>query len=208
MTRFGSGWVWMLMALLVGGCAAVGRQPTPIAYRLELDPAAVSQATRKSGILRVAQPEAAAGLDNRGIAYRTKPHQLRYYTKSRWAETPARMLETVLTSAFEASGLFRGVVDDSRLPADYLLMTQLLRLEHHLAPDDRGTVQMRLRLQLLALPERRLLGSRLIDSSAPTPSADAAGAVAAAHAALSRAITETIRFVAEETTQAAAQRSP
>jgi cholesterol transport system auxiliary component len=184
------------LALMSAGCTTGGSSSAaPTAYRLELDPEAIPQLSQRGGVLRIAKPEAAAGVDTRGIAYRRQAHALRYYTRSRWADRPVRMLENVLTSAFEASGLFRAVVDDTRVPADYLLTGQLLRLEQHVPPEGEPIVEMRLRLQLMTLPERRLLASRVLEARAPSPSVDAAGAVAAANAALAEVAAEAVRFV-------------
>lgn len=188
---------WLLLVLTVAGCASVNQSQPPVSYRLEFDPSATPDVAATGGILQIARPEALAGTDTRGLAYRIEPHQLRYYTKSQWADTPAQMLETALTSAIEASGMFKAVVNDGRVAADYLLTTQLLRLEQDLSAGNKGTTEIRLRLQLITLPERRLLGSRLIEASAANPSRDAEGAVAGAHAALSEAMADAIRFVAE-----------
>lgn len=186
---------WLLLLLLISGCATVDRAAAPLDYRLELDPATVPQMARHGGVLRIARPQAEAGTSSRGIAYRTAPHQLRYYTKSRWTDTPARMLGTVLTSAFEASDLFEAVIDDNRLPADYLLTTQLRRLEQVVPPHGAGAVELQFRLQLIQLPQRRLLGSWLIETSAPA-TADSAAAVAAGNAALSQAVAAAVQSVA------------
>lgn len=195
--------LWLLLAVLLGGCAGLQRQPPPLDFRLELEAGAIPELPRQDGILRIARPEAVAGTDTRRIAYRLQPHQLRYYTRSRWIDSPARMLGTVLAGGFEASGLFRAVTDDGTLPADYLLKTQLLRLEQQLPPDGPGTVQLQLRMQLIELPARHLLVSRLIRVDSPSPSRDAAGAVAGAQAALEKAVAEAIRTTAAalETTE-------
>lgn len=181
--------------LLVAGCTVVEKRESPVSYRLELDTNTVPRRTTGESILRIARPEGTAGVNTRGIAYRTEPHQLRYYTKSRWADLPTRMLETELVRAFEQSGLFRAVVDDTNVPADYLLTTQLLRLEHHVPEDGDGEVEVELRLQLIDLPERELLGSRVITATAAASSKDAAGAVAAAGAAMSQAVVDAVRTV-------------
>lgn len=191
------------LCLLLAGCAAVAPTPTSVDYRLELTPKAVPALPTQGGVLRIARPQAEAGADTRGIAYRSEPHQIRYYTKSRWADAPARMLATVLSGALESSGLFDAVVDDNRLPADYLLTTQLRRLEQVLAPEGEGKVQIQLRVQLIQLPQRNLLGSWLVETDAPTAADNASAAVAAANQALAQATTLTLQHLAEALTQAA-----
>lgn len=182
--------------LLLSGCAAVAPEVSTLDYRLELDPKAAPAMPPHGGVLRIMRPQAEAGADTRGIAYRSEPHQIRYYTKSRWADTPARMLATTLTAALEASGLFDAVVDDNRLSANYLLTTQLHRLEQLIAAQGEGWVQLQFRLQLIELPQRKLLGSWLIDVKSPTTANNAAAAVAAANQALSEATGRAVRDIA------------
>lgn len=183
------------LALLLAGCTTLS-PPAPVSYRLELDPATVPTLPPQGGVLLLARPQAEAGADTRGIAYRTAPHQIRYYTRSRWADTPPRMLAAVLAAALERSGLFAAVVDDGRLAADYLLTTQLLRLEQIVTEDGAGAFLLRLRMQLIRLPERSLLGSWLIETQAPTTADDAAAGVAAANQALAQAVVEALRSIA------------
>lgn len=194
------------LLLLLTSCTAIPPAPTTVDYRLELTPGSVTALPHHPGVLRIARPQADAGADTRGIAYRSEPHQIRYYTKSRWADTPARMLATVLSGAFESSGLFDAVVDNNRLPADYLLTTRLRRLEQLIAEDGKGAVQLQLRLQLIQLPERNLLGSWLIETEAPTAQDNAAAAVMAANQALAQATTRALQEINAALTQAATAR--
>lgn len=189
-------WLILALALALQGCAVLEPDTAPADYRLELDPGRIPQSARQQGILRIERPQADAGVNTRGIPYRLAPYQLRYYTKSRWTDTPARMLRTILTSAFDHSGLFTAVIDSNQLPADYMLASQLLRLEQHLPADGEPSVQIQLRYQLITLPERRLLASGLIDVAAPSSARNAPAAVAAANTALSEALEQLVQTVA------------
>lgn len=186
----------LILPLAFSGCTALQPATAPVDYRLELDPRSIPRTAHHGGILRVERPQADAGVNTRNIAYWMTPYQLQYYTKSRWADTPTRMLRSILTSAFNDSGLFTAAIDNSQLPADYLLASQLLRLEQRLPTDAPSTVRIQLRYQLIALPERHLLTSGLIDVSAPASASDAPAAVAAANAALSEALTQLVQTLA------------
>jgi ABC-type uncharacterized transport system auxiliary subunit len=189
---------WLVLALVAAlqGCTSLESRTAPIDYRLELDSGSIPQGTHHGGILRIERVQADAGVNTRGIAYRLAPYQLQYYTKSRWTDTPARMLRTIMTSAFDQSGLFTAVIDSNQLSANYLLTSQLLRLEQQLPADGQPSVRIQFRYQLVALPERHLLKSGLIDVSAPASASNAPAAVAAANAALSEALQQLVPAVA------------
>lgn len=186
----------VLVLLSLSGCTVLESPPAPTDYRLELAPEHLPQVSYHGGILRVERPQAEASVNARNIAYRTAPYQLRYYTQNRWADAPTRMLGTILTSAFDASGLFTTVIDSNQLSPNYLLTSQLLRLEQQLPAGEQPIVQLQLRYQLIALPKRQLLTSGLIDVQAPSAESNAPAAVAAANAALTDLLAQLVTTVA------------
>lgn len=186
----------LILIVLLTGCTALNSTTAPLDYRLEFDSDSIRKHSRHGGILRVERPQADAGVNTRNIAYRLAPYQLQYYTKSRWADVPTRMLRTVLTSAFDQSGLFDATIDSNQLPADYMLSTQLLRLEQQLPAEGQPTVQLQLRYQLISLPARQLLDSGLISVNTPASARDAEAAVTAANVALSDLISKLVDSVA------------
>lgn len=185
-----------LILLLGGGCASTGDGPPPSVYHLGLPAeAAIPRFQTLAATLLLEKPEADAGFTSRAIAYRRSPYELSYYSRSRWADSPARMIEPALVTAMERSGLFQAVL---RAPtsarADYRLDTELLRLQQVLK-DGRAEAQLALRVQLVDNEKRRVVASRIIEASAPAEP-DAAGAVAATHRALAEVLAQTTAFVA------------
>jgi cholesterol transport system auxiliary component len=185
-------------AVLGGGCATGGGEAALSTYRWEL-PAQTAIPTHPSrdAILDIDAPRAPNSLKSRAIAYQPEPHQLRFYSRSQWADTPPRMLETALVQAFERAGLFRGVVHGpSSVTASYRLSSELLRLEQDFTGEGPSVLRLALRVSLSDLNERRLLGSRVIEAAVPAPSENAEGGVQAAQQALAQAMQEVVRFAA------------
>lgn len=197
-TKKRSSW-WLVLAFILPlyGCTPLKPQTAAMDYRLEPDVANISRFHRHDGILRIERPQANAGVSSRRIAYRLAPYQLQFYTKSRWSDAPTRMIRASLTDAFNASGLFTAAIEGNHLSADYLLTSQLLRLEQQLSADEQPAVRLQLRYQLIVLPERRLLASGVISTHAPSPSRDAPGAVTAANAALTELLEQLVQAAAE-----------
>ena len=185
---------------LSGGCATRPDDGQGLTvYRLQLPAdAPLPDVPTADAVLAIESPDAPAVLRTRDIAYQPEQHQLRYYSRSQWADPPPRMLETALVSAFERSQLFRGVVRSSAAGRpDYRLGTELLRLEHDFSGSGGSRLALTMRVQLTDLKERALLGSKVIEVHTPAPSDDAEGAVRAAHQALAQAMSEAVGFAAE-----------
>ena len=187
--------------LLLSGCGGLlpERAPPSTTYQLNvsLAPEQAPSGPRVPGVLALAMPQAAAGYDTVEMAYRQSPHELSYYAHSQWVAPPAAMIRQALSSTLAASGLFGGVeTDPPPVPARYRLYTELVRLEQDFTAKP-SIEHLTLRLRLVDERDKRLLGTRLIDVSAPTGSEDASGGVTAANQALTDALKKIVVFCAE-----------
>lgn len=155
-------------------------------YLLEAPDASTSPAkTPSQRVLQVPLPRAEPGFDSVGIAYRRDGVALQYYTRSQWADTPARLLTPLVVRALERSGTFRAVLGpQTGGRADWRLELELLRLQQVFTSDNRSHSEVQLRVQLIDLVDRSVLLSQVLSAQAPAPSADAQGAVQAANVAL------------------------
>ena len=187
--------------LLLSGCGGLlpERAPASDTYQLNvsLAPDQTPAGPRLSGVLAVAMPHAAAGYDTVEMAYRKSPHELSYYALSQWVAPPASMVRQAMSATLAASGLFGGVESDPPpVPARYRIYTDLVRLEQDFSA--RPSIEhLTLRVSLVDEQDKRLLGTRLIDVSAPAPSEDASGGVTAANRALTDALKKIVVFCAE-----------
>jgi cholesterol transport system auxiliary component len=197
MRRAGALAIW---AVLLAGC--VGMQPpqaeAPAIYVLDARPAAKPARPQRDLMLVVSAPRARAGFDTAQMAFVREPHELEYFAKSRWADTPSRMLAPLLVQALEQTGGFRAVVQaPSAVPADLRLDTELIRLQQNFGTRP-PQVEIALRAQLVDLRSRRVLATAEFEEVEPTTREDAHGGVIAANRALQRLLARLADFSAEQ----------
>lgn len=184
------------LVLVLAACSIMPRaEPVTIdRYTLEAPAWPVREADVDAPVLLVNRPMARIDLDTTRMAYREQDYQLRYFARSRWADTPAQLLLPGLVEALEASGQFGAVVRvgsaaraDLRLDADLLEFSQDFRV----GP---GEFQLRLRLQLVDLETRAVLASRIFTAHAAAPERSPRGVVHAANAAWQALLPELVGF--------------
>ena len=136
---------------------------------------------RTNQTLLVAAPTSAPGYDNANMAYVDKTYQLKYFTKNRWVDYPARMLKPLIVQALENTHHFQAVV---MLPypgeTDLRLDTTLLSLYQDFT---KQPTQERLvvRVQLINLKTREAIATREFDLHCNAPQATPYGGVVAAN---------------------------
>ena len=96
---------------LCAGCAFV-QPPEPPLVSAVIDqmPAQVPHRARSRATLLVFTPQARAALDTTQMAYAVQPHQIAYFARHQWAETPPQMLEPLLVRTLEATNAFGAVL--------------------------------------------------------------------------------------------------
>jgi cholesterol transport system auxiliary component len=189
-----------IWAVLLAGC--VGMQPpqaeAPTIYVLEARPAERPARPLRDVVLAVSVPRARAGYDTAQMAYVREPFELEYFTKSRWADTPSRMLTPLLVQTLEQAGGFRAVVQaPSAVPADLRLDTELIRLRQNFGTRP-PQVELALRAQLVDLRSRRVLATAEFEEIEIVPREDAYGGVIAANRALQRLLARVADFCVEK----------
>ncbi|MFA5240987.1 MAG: ABC-type transport auxiliary lipoprotein family protein [Sulfuricella sp.] len=157
-------------------------------------PAAASGAP----ILLVTRPRAHPGFESSRMAYVRKPHELEYFSRNQWVDTPAKMLAPVLVQALEASGAFASVSQASGgVTAQLRLDSEIVRLQQEFTSVP-SKVRFTLRAQLIDVAGRRILATREYDISENAASNDPYGGVVAANRAVHRALSEAAGFFAAE----------
>ncbi len=191
-------WIASLLvtACLLSGCSVLPK-PEPVAmnqYLLEYTPAETATAVDDIPVLIVTTPRAHGGYDTHRIAYMEQAFGLRYYTRSRWADTPSRMLAPLLADAIQATGQFQGLYAvPGSIAADYRLDTELIRF-HQDFTQQPGVVHITLRAQLVDLRENRVVRTQQFNIVEPTTANDSYGGVVAANKAVSRLLDELAQF--------------
>lgn len=190
----------VLMASAVGlalaGCAALepARTEAISTYALEAQFEGNSPTASGSQTLVVGMPRAAPGFDSARMVYVRKPHQLEFFAKNQWVDTPARMLAPLLVQALERGGKFRAVAQPAgSLAAELRLDTEIIRLQQEFA-NPRSRVHLTVRAVVIDLVRRRVVATREFDIVEPAPSEDPDGGVVAANRAVKRLLAQMAEF--------------
>jgi len=182
---------------LLSGCAVLpGSQPVRIdKYVLEYNPVESAPGSESElPVMIITVPRAHGGYDTSRIAYREQQFGLRYYSKSRWADTPARMLAPLLAEAMTDTGEFRALsVSPGSLSARYRLDSELIHFYQDFTVQP-SELRIMLRAQLVNVIDNQVLASRLFDVREAASSEDAYGGVQAANRASGRLLEELAQF--------------
>jgi cholesterol transport system auxiliary component len=179
----------------VTGCSLLPR-PAPVAtdqYVLEYEASGESPPP-DAPVLIVTTPRAHGGYDTPRMAYMQQAYGLRYYTLSRWADTPARMLAPLLADAVQGTGRFQALyAAPGSIAADLRLDTELVRLHQDFTRQP-SELQLTLRAQLVDVRKGRVIATRQFGVSVAAESDDAYGGVVAANRAVAELLPALTRF--------------
>ncbi len=199
MKRIANGIVAVLL-LALGGCGSLlpARPAPPATYALEAQFQPTAAPPQNAPTLLVARPRESAGFDSARMAYVKRPHELDYFSRNQWIDTPGRMLAPLLLQALEASGAFRAVTPaPGPVSGQLRLETDILRLQQEFL-DTPSRVRFTLRAQLIDVPGKRVIATREFDILENAPSDDPYGGVLAANRAVQRALNEAAAFCAAQ----------
>lgn len=200
----------LLLVTWLGGCASpLAPRETVTVQTFLLEGRAAPTGARAAGadapVLLVSAPRAASGHGGSDMVYVRQAHQLESFSRHRWVDAPARMLEPLMVSACEDSGLFSAVAaPGSQARAGLRLDSELLRLQQVFSGST-SRVELALRATLLEAATGRLLASRTIDIQEPASENTPYAGVQAANRATSRLLGELQRFLSTNTPAARAQ---
>ena len=188
----------LLVSLWLVSACSVLPKPEPVTmdqYVLEYTPErVVVDAIENLPVLIVTTPRANGGYDTHRIAYMKQEYSLRYYTRSRWADTPARMLAPLLADAMQATGQFQSLYTvPGSVAADYRLDTELIRF-HQDFTQQPSAVQITLRARLVDLQESRVVATQQFDVVEQAVTDDSYGGVVAANKAVRQLLDELALF--------------
>ncbi len=145
-------------------------------------------------VMLITVPRAHGGYDSSRIAYREQLYGLRYYAKSRWADTPARMLAPLVAEAMNHTGQFQALyASPGSIPARYRLDSELIHFHQDFTVQP-SEMRVSLRAQLVDLNENKVLATRFFNISEKADSEDAYGGVQAANRATGRMLDELAQF--------------
>ncbi|WP_456451364.1 ABC-type transport auxiliary lipoprotein family protein [Hydrogenimonas sp.] len=187
----------LLAALVLGGCAVKKVPPT---QTYTLPPPALQSPSKTAqkplfDTLKVSVTDPSRlGLST--AIYYLRGERLQPYAYNRWAQTPAAMVEKAALLALQNERIARHVLTGaSRGRSDHLLELSLLDFTQRFG-DEGSRGRVLLQATLIDAKSREVLKSKLFEATAPAPTDDAAGGVAALGSATKKvmeALTEWLR---------------
>lgn len=189
--------IWMaLLAGLAGmtGCSLLGgHSGYPERYTLDVPAANTgpSAGTPRFDATIALRPVGAPDwLDAKRMLYRleyTNDHALAAYTRSAWAATPAQLVSANLDGILSQQNLFAAVLgDDSPGHADLALQLELTDFSQHFSSEANSRARIAAKATALRTDNGQVIAQQRFATTAPAPSADAAGGVKALAKADSR----------------------
>lgn len=181
----------VIMAVLLVACAPalLGQdEPPPVeTYLLEWeardDP---FPADARGPSLLISPVLSNPGYNLADMAYSRQPHQLEYFARHRWVDTPARMLTPLLVEATSRSGLFGSVAESSsRTRSDLRLDSRLLYLRQD-TDNDQAELRLAVRFSLVDVDKAVLIDSRELRFIEPMSANTPVAGVEAANRAVGR----------------------
>ncbi len=147
---------------LLSGCTLLP-DPKPVAqdkYLLEYSASGtVTDIKKDVPVIIVTEPRAHGGYDTSRIAYKQQQFGLRYYVKSRWADTPTRMLAPLMTEAMNETGNFLALyATPGAVTARYRLDTELINFYQDFTRQP-SEAHITLRAQLVNLNGNRVMAT-------------------------------------------------
>jgi cholesterol transport system auxiliary component len=188
----------LLACIALPGCAVMVPPEHAMATAL-LDqlPSELPPGRRRAQPLLVYPPETRPVYDTTQMAYQERAHQVAYFARNQWGETPSQMLQPLLLRTLERTQAFPAVLvppyTGSGTPA---LHTEVAELVQDFT-QDAPVLRLTLRVQMVDETSGRVLGTRDIAlREAMQEKAPYAG-VQAANKAVVQALREIAAFVLE-----------
>jgi cholesterol transport system auxiliary component len=198
--RFSSLCVTVSVLALPAGCTLLAPpEPPMVSSLLDQMPAQVPHKPRSRATLLVYAPQARAAVDTTQMAYALQPHQLAYFARNQWAETPPQMLAPLLVRTLEATGAFSAVLTPPQTGGVTLgLRTDIDDLVQDFTQEP-PVLRLSLRAVLSDEVANRTIATREWTVREPMPRKSPAGGVLAANEALARMLPQLAGFVLEHT---------
>ena len=132
------------------------------------------------------------------MAYVEAPNRIDYFAYHEWADTPARMMLSLLERRLDASGLFRAVMTTSgAVIPDLRLDTKIFTLQQVF--DSTGSrAEIRAKIMLYDIEASELLLAKTFELSEPADASNPEAGVAAANRAVERLLSELIDTIQDK----------
>lgn len=180
-----------LSATLLTSCSLLSPVKTndESKYLLTAVPGVKKQTMRHTTLL-VLKPETSAAFNTNQIAYKTRPYQLAYFAKNRWAETPSNMVQRLMVQTLQNTRHYHAVITTPFTGTyDYMLSTQLIELVQDFTQNP-SIAKLTLRAQIIRTSDSHVIAAKQFSASSVAPENTPYGGVIAANQAISQILSE------------------
>ncbi len=181
-----------LISLLTACLGAHRPAPESAVYDFGLP----DEAARIDTSVDIGRITAVDAIDHRRMRYRLQyqnPTQVHTYTQSRWSDSPAALIASKLHSSVNPSK-----------SAACAIHLEIESFDQIFTSPETSSGMVRLHVTLYAKASRQNLHSHMLQASAPAPSADSRGGVAALHEASKEALKQALQWADTTAAQTAA----
>lgn len=163
-------------------------------YLINTTPKNVAVSSREQGVLMINAPTSRPIYNTSRIAYSTKPLEVSYFGQNEWAETPAQMLQPLLTQALQNTKHYQAIVTPPYTgPYDFALSTQIVQFEtdYTVRP---ARFKLRANVNLNKANNGELIASKQIRIQVPLRRATPYDGILAANAAVTQLLRQATSF--------------
>ena len=154
----------------------------------------VNEKQRGSKNIVVSVTKASPGYATDQMVYVKKPYQLEYYTKNKWVQPPAKMLQPLIMKALQTSGNFHAVTMAPFFGMyDYRLDTELLKLQQEFTGNT-SVERLEMSAQLVRASDQKIVATRNFVYVIPVREYTPYGGVIAANQAVNQWLIDLKRF--------------
>lgn len=185
----------ILSAIFLSSCALFTPVKSGVSARYVLDSLPAPTTDSHSGATILVNAMSSDPIYNtQQIAYTTRPYQISYYAKNRWAATPPQMLHPLIVQSLQNTHHFHAVITPLSMGRyDYVLNTQLLELRQIFFRNC-SEVHLTVRAQILSAGTNNVVATKVISVVVVAPQNSPVGGVYAANRATAQMLAQLVQF--------------
>ena len=129
-------------------------------YEINRVPHYVKQKKKKNIVILVPTPASVPAYNTRDMAYSIKPHQLAYFARNRWIETPANMIGQLIAQSLVNTHHYKAVVTPPLSGKyDFVFSSELLILQQDFTHRPAQS-RFKLRANIIKASTNQIIASR------------------------------------------------
>jgi cholesterol transport system auxiliary component len=156
-----------------------------------------SEKTRPATLLVLA-PETEPIYNTTQMAYRTRAHEVGYFSQNEWAETPSRMMQPLIVQTIRNTHHFSEVLSPPHFGRHtYVLRTEIQELTQDFTSDP-ATLRLALHFELSRETTNQLIATKELSAQEPMLEKTPYAGVVAANDATAKLLRELAKFIFEK----------